>query len=394
MRKMIVCLVLGMSLCFTACGSESVEEADVIESSESQQSVAENNFKAAGVGQEDVLEVKDQGSTLLEKVKSALGITSTYSGKAGTGDDGSDDSTEIIVTDGTSTFKMSSDEDFDTGGGIAQKDHDSGAKVDSVDNELDSNESSDLSAYSEKTIEFVSYPSQTISENKAMVFTNLSSNEGTCIRFTLEYEGKTKESELLKAGESWSVTANDLGLSARTKAYSVKVLSQGYTEEGTKLNGVTQEISVKVEDGAEKEVASSTYKDQTDGTKYNTAVEYLSDNTYFATIVPAVVTVNQGDVGADVFVSFRALNAKDGMVATVKATNDKGKAKLTLTGGSKEIEATLSSAESTKAVLSHTFEKSESALQEVGPIHCSVKQGKKAGRNYYGVLNFGVTLSM
>lgn len=322
-----------------------------------------------------------------------LGSLTNYAKRSSSRETSSADeeTTEEIGTN----FGVSISDDDDglgtkNGVGIADGDEE---EVGYVAPSTDDNKSSNLAGYAGKDVEFVSYTSQTISETRAMVFSNLSSNDGVQMQFTVKCQGKTKQSDKLNPGEAWTLTSTDLGLPVSKKAVTVTVISQAYTMDGAPLNSVTQDVSVVVADAGEVEETSKVYDNQPNGSKYKTNVIYNADNTMFSVITPAVVAVEQGDIGSDIYVSFRVVNAAAGMKVEVAATGESNKASITLAGENTEVKASLSGATANGAVLTYDFKGGESSLQKVGPIHCTINQGKKAGSDYYGIANFDLMLS-
>lgn len=345
--------------------------------------IEESNFR--GVGGDEVNDdtgtaKKSNGfSKILEKL---MAITN-YSAASTSGKDG--------VSDTDKTSMEYTDNDVLGGDSITKKNPEDSIGLSEAAS--DSHSSSDLSNYKNDYVEFISYQDQQISESMGMVLTNLSANKGVKIVFTISENGKVlKKSETIDAGKDWTVNAKDLGL--KEGKYNITILSEAYTENGTTLNCVEQTIVLTVEE----QVAGTQTKyfeddNQPNGTSYETAVYYEADNTEFSTIVPAVVGIEKDDIGADIYVSFRALNAKKGMTATVKATNVDNKTTIALAGGSEKATAVLSSEKDGDASLNYTFNKVYSGLQQVGPIHCNVEKGKAAKQSYYGTCKFTVGLA-
>lgn len=258
----------------------------------------------------------------------------------------------------------------------------------------DGHSSSDLSNYKDDYVEFVSYSDQQITSSSGMVLTNLSTNTGIKMIFTISENGKVlKKSDAVEAGKDWIVTSKDLGL--KDGEHNVSILSQAFTEDDVALNCVEQTIRLTIASIVTK-TSTDYYKcdNQSNGTKYETAVYYNADNTEFSAIVPAVVGIEKDDIGTDIYVSFRALNAKKGMTATVAAANTgNNKAKINLAGDNETVTAVLSSEQNGTASLKYTFDKVYSGLQQVGPIHCNVAKGKTARQSYYGTCKFNVKLT-
>lgn len=322
--------------------------------------------------------------SLLNWVRDALGMTSEYDVP---------NSTSELKADGKAKDGIGeySADGISAGDAVAKKKSDAG--VDYKETSVDTNTSTNLSKYKNTNVEFVSYPSQTISANTAMVFSNLSCNSGVTIQFSLSVDGKQFVSERVNAGGSWSVNSKDLGLGTSKTPYKMEVVSQAYAEDGTKLSAVSQEVSVTVTEGAAEKQTSEKYDNQGNGTTYETAVVYEADNTIFSAVVPAVVSVAENDVGSDISVGFRVLNAKKGMIATIKASGDDGKADVVLTGGDNSLKATLSGESSGEPSLKHVYSGGEDSLEEVGPIHCTTDQGKPASSDYFGTVLYKLSLT-
>lgn len=403
MRKRVwsVVVATGLCLCLVGCNTGTSEVSMSVKGSgpASEASESDGEYSSGGdSSSEDDNGSEDSALSFTEWVKKALGIVSEYdvpksAESKGENSDGSSGGgvNGLAEIDGGTGIGIYSNDGIATTGGIAQN-----SSMDSVEHKVstqDENVSSDLSAYRNTKIEFVSYPAQTISESMSMVFTNLSCNAGIGIVFTLDYEGKSVSSHSVQAGGSWSVNAADLGLKERSKPYSVTVTSQAFAPDGTKLSAVTQSIEVTVVGGHLAKQESTYHDNQPNGAVYQTAIVYEADNTVFSAIVPAVVAVSKGDVGSDVSVGFRVLNAKDGMNATIKASGADGKADVVLTGGDKSVKAVLSGEKSGNASLSHTYSGGEESLEEVGPIHCNIEQGKAAGVDYFGTVNYSLSLT-
>ncbi len=322
--------------------------------------------------------------SLLNWVRNALGMTSEYDVP---------NSTSELKADGKAKDGIGeySADGIAAGDAVAKKKSDAG--VGYKETSVDTNTSTNLSKYKNTNVEFVSYPSQTISANTAMVFSNLSCNSGVTIQFSLSVNGKQFVSERVNAGGSWSVNSKDLGLGTSKTPYKMEVVSQAYAEDGTKLSAVSQEVSVTVTEGAAEKQTSEKYDNQGNGTTYETAVVYEADNTIFSAVVPAVVSVAENDVGSDISVGFRVLNAKKGMIATIKASGDDGKADVVLTGGDNSLKATLSGESSGEPSLKHVYSGGEDSLEEVGPIHCTTDQGKPASSDYFGTVLYKLSLT-
>lgn len=382
MKKKYLLATLVVSL-FVVSGCGAQQQSDVDSGSQSvndstkQGSVAVDENRKAAAGN-----TADQ--SLLDWVKNALGMTSEYDAP---------NSVNEQLADGKTTTGIGeySADGVATDDSVANKK--SGAGVGYKEASVDANTSTNLSKYKNTDVEFVSYPSQTISENTAMVFSNLSCNSGITIQFNLSVNEKQFSSECVSAGGSWSVNSKDLGLSASKTPYKMEVVSQAYAEDGTKLSAVSQEVSVTVTTGADEKQDSAKYDNQGNGTTYETAVVYEADNTVFSAIVPAVVSVAENDVGSDISVGFRVLNAKNGMIATIKASGDDGKADVVLTGGDNSLKATLSGESSGEPSLKHVYSGGEDSLEEVGPIHCTTDQGKPASSDYYGTVLYKLSLT-
>lgn len=348
--------------------------------------IEESNFRGASgdeVNGDTGTAKKSNGfSKILEKL---MAITN-YSAASTSSKDNKDG-----VSDTDKTSMEYTDNDVLGGDSITKKNPEDSIGLSEA--AIDSHSSSDLSNYKNDYVEFISYPDQQISDGMGMVLTNLSANKGVKMVFTISENGKVlKKSEAIDAGKDWTVNAKDLGL--KEGKYDITILSEAYTENGTTLNCVEQTIVLTVGE----QVAGTQTKyfeddNQPNGTSYETAVYYEADNTEFSTIVPAVVGIEKDDIGADIYVSFRALNAKKGMTATVKATNVDNKTTIALAGGSEKATAVLSSEKDGDASLNYTFNKVYSGLQQVGPIHCNVEKGKAAKQSYYGTCKFTVGLT-
>lgn len=260
---------------------------------------------------------------------------------------------------------------------------------------VDDTVSGNLGQYSGDTVEFINYTDQTITNtNRAIILSNLSVNGSFKMKFIVKNgENVLYESDFIDAGGAVAVDGSVLKLSVREEPYVLTIVSQAYSADFVQLNSVTQDVKVTVVNEGGEHTDSVEYDKQTNGTTYTTTVVYNADNMEFSTIVPAVVAIEKGDIGTDMFVNFRAANAKKGTSVIIKATGADGKATITLAGsGSGIVAGKLSSSESAEAVLSYKFSKDDSVLEKVGPIHCVINDGYTAASDIFGTINFDLAL--
>lgn len=392
-------MALSISACLMACGDvqQPVSETTAPGTEQRVKQQTHSNSEV-GITTEAVEEI-DQETGIPAGIIAQLGDTTEYlKGSAASVQENIQEDIPLPEINSKSSGKRSelrvdgSITDGDSALGIETAESAKAPEVSYRDGDKDANRSSDLSAYKDVSVEFVSYPSQTISPTKAMVLSNLSANTGIDMVFTIECGKKEVTSDKIAAGYAWYVNSKDLNLSASATPYSVTVVSTAYTTDGVLLNSIKQTVEITVEDGIGVEQESARHDTQVNGQRYTTTVTYVADTTKFSVILPAVIAVENGVVGTDIYANFRVTNAKDGMLATLTANGDDGKADILLSGSGTKIKARLSSAENGSPVLSYEFKNKESKLQRVGPVHCTISSGKKAENDYYGTMQFDLSV--
>lgn len=420
-RLKILSLLISCSVLLTACGVQSPQTVllqDSTEQSASNQLFDENNSS-------DLISDESRNSILTD-----LNNANRYADSSSVSDDSSEHSStnksteydESGVSDSTKlSGKLSNSINLGTGAKFGQTignssvfnpDGAGSGDLSSVnkDNTVSASDSK-LASYSSKSIEFVSFPQQTLTRtSRSMILTNLSSNSGiAAMKFTIVYKDKTVySSDYVMPGDSAMISAKSIvgdeldAIIADKTAVTISILSQAYgivnvdgidTVTETPLNSIVQDVSVSIADDSAEQVSSTSYDNQADGLTYTTKIAYSANNLELSTVLPAVIAVNSGNKGTEIYATFKATNTSDKTSVTLTATGDDGNSNITLEGSSEPVTAYMSgTSDSDKALLTYKFTKANTLTQRVGPIYCTLNNGSTAVSNYYGTIQFSLNL--
>lgn len=388
-RKIVIVCLCGLALTGTVFAATRLQTDEVAVVNEEQEKSSTSTSKASSVQPNETsskqeVKVQESTNTIDETVTSSS--TQPTSQKSRNVNSNAQNGGLITFSDAEYESDFQRDE-----ANYKEKEND-------AEYDLGEYNNSSIAAEAGNVIEFVTYTDQELNGvYSSFIVTNLSSNSYNMNFYVYNGDKLLATVNGVVPGGAESV---ELARVLGEGNFTLTVVSEAVTSDGTVLDSLEQEVAFSVKDIADAGVTTGTTKEnQASGSVYETSVVYDAESMQCSVVLPAVLSVAKGEIGTDFDISYRIVGVKTGTKFALTAVNgldaDSAIKLITSDGANGElstVNANLKMGTAGSSSLDFVLDTTESVLHTVGPVHCFLSNDKVASGNYYGTTRFKISI--